>query len=301
MAAAGMLFKGFPAAAQGGGESPVLIIRKAAVTAKITTTPLRGGIFTLEGSGGNVAVIPGKDGKMLIDAGIDKSKSQLTAALNAISNDPITQLINTHWHFDHTDGNLWLHQAGASITGHTNTRKHLSRDTRVEDWNFTFPASPTGALPVTMFESGKTIHHNGKTIVLRYYGPAHTDSDISVHFQEDDVLHVADTWWNGVYPFIDYNTGGNIDGMIRAAEHNLKVTTSETVVIPGHGPLGSRADMEEYHRMLTTIRKSVADLKKQGRSMQEAIAAKPSKAFDGKWGQFVIGPDLFVRLVYKGV
>ena len=282
-------------------DGPYEIIMAAAAVAKIDTHPLRGGIYVLEGSGGNIAAVPGKDGKLLIDAGISVSKPQVSAALNAINDDPIKHLINTHWHFDHTSGNAWLHEAGASICAHVNTRKHMAKTTRVDDWQHTFPASPAAALPVTTFTSEKTVQLNGKTIRLHYYGPAHTDCDICVHFQEDDVLHVADTWWNGLYPFIDYNTGGSIDGMIHATAKNIGLTTDKTSIICGHGPLGSRADMIEYHDMLTHMREKVAGLKRKGLSLQETVAAKPSREFDPKWGQNVIGPDLFVRLVYKGV
>src|SRR6266852_4060469 len=129
------------------GESPVTVIRGAAATAKITITKLRGNVSVLEGSGGNIAVLTGSDGKLLVDAGITASRPALSEALARISSDPVRHLINTHWHFDHTDGNEWLHSIGAEITAHENTRKHLSESTRVEGWNFTFPPSPEGALP----------------------------------------------------------------------------------------------------------------------------------------------------------
>ena len=124
------------------GESPVVIIRNAAVTAKINVTKLRGNVSVLEGSGGNIVVLTGRDGKVLVDAGITASRSQITEALATLSDDPVKHLINTHWHFDHTDGNEWLHSIGAEITAQENTRKHLSVSTRVEGWNFTFPPAP---------------------------------------------------------------------------------------------------------------------------------------------------------------
>jgi glyoxylase-like metal-dependent hydrolase (beta-lactamase superfamily II) len=142
---------------------------------------------------------------------------------------------------------------------------------------------------------------NNTRIVLKYYLPAHTDSDISVSFTEADVVHVGDTWWNGVYPFIDYSTGGTIDGQIRAAEANLNAVTANTIIIPGHGPVGGRAELAEFRDMLVAIRENVAALKKQGRSLAEAIAAKPTTAFDSKWGNFLITPAAFTGLVYMGV
>src|SRR5215472_4544245 len=163
-------------------ESPVITIRNAAKTAKITVTKLRGNVSVLEGSGGNIAVLTGPDGKVLVDAGIPGSKARITEALAGLSNDPVKHLINSHWHFDHTDGNEWLHSIGAEITAHENTRKHLSETTRVEDWNFTFPPAPPGALPTKIFDKEQTLHLNGTTLLLKYYGQAHTDSDISIDF-----------------------------------------------------------------------------------------------------------------------
>jgi glyoxylase-like metal-dependent hydrolase (beta-lactamase superfamily II) len=273
----------------------------SAAKANIETHTLRRNISVLEGSGGNIAVLTGKDGKLLIDSGFTVSEPRIKEALNSLSADPITQLINTHWHIDHTDGNAWVHSAGAAITAHVNTKKHLSTSTRVEGWQHTFPPAPAGAIPKTVFDDAYAVHHNDTQIALKHYAPAHTDSDISVVFEEADVIHVGDTLWNGIYPFIDYSTGGSIDGMIRATENNLGAVTDKTIVIPGHGPIGNKASLSEFRDMLVTIRGNVATLKKQGKSLPETIAAKPTAAYDGKWGQFLITPAMFTGLVYSGV
>jgi glyoxylase-like metal-dependent hydrolase (beta-lactamase superfamily II) len=285
--------------AAGVKESPVITIRNAAATAKITVHKLRGNLSVLEGSGGNITVLSGRDGKVLVDAGI--SRRQVEDAVAALSDDPVKHLINSHWHFDHTDGNEWLHSVGAEITAHENTRKHLSVTTRVEDWNFTFPPAPAGALPTRLITTDGTFHFNGTTLALKCYGPAHTDSDISVEFQEANVIDAADTFWNGEYPFIDYSTGGNIDGMIRAAEANVANTNDETIVIAGHGAIGNKSQLIEFRDMLVAIREKVATLKKQGKSLEGVIAAKPTADYDAKWGGFVIDGDFFTRLVYAGV
>src|SRR5215469_3448451 len=210
--------------------------RSTAASATITVQRLRGNVNVLMGAGGNIAVLPGRDGKLLIDAGFAGARPKIADALASIGSDPIKHLINTHWHFDHTDGNEWLHSAGATILAHENTRKHLSENTRVEGWDFTFMASSSGAIPGDVFATERTLELNGEKIALKYCAPAHTDSDIYVHFTGADILHVADTFWNGYYPFIDYSTGGSIDGMIRATEANLSKITNDTIVIPGHGP-----------------------------------------------------------------
>jgi glyoxylase-like metal-dependent hydrolase (beta-lactamase superfamily II) len=284
-----------------GAESPVITIRNAAASAKINVQKLRSNVSVLQGSGGNIAVLMGRDGKVLVDAGITASRPRITEALASLSDDPVKHLINSHWHFDHTDGNEWLHSVGAEITAHENTRKHLSTSTRVEDWNFTFPPAPAGALPTKLITTNETLHLNGTTLTLKYYAPSHTDSDISVEFKESDILHVGDTFWNGHYPFIDYSTGGSIDGMIRAAEGNVGRVTDKTIVIPGHGPVGNKSQLIAFRDMLVVIREKVADLKKQGKSLDEAIAAKPTADYDAKWGGFVIDGNFFTTLVYVGV
>jgi glyoxylase-like metal-dependent hydrolase (beta-lactamase superfamily II) len=284
-----------------GAESPVITIRNAAAGAQITVTKLRGNVSVLEGSGGNIAVLTGRDGKLLADAGIPGTRARIVDALDSLSADPVKHLINTHWHFDHTDGNEWLHSIGAEITAHENTRKHLAETTRVEDWDFTFPPAPAGALPTKVFSEDETLHVNGATLVLKRYQPAHTDSDISVDFTEADILHCADTFWNGYYPFIDYSTGGSIDGMIRAAEANVGRVTNKTIAIPGHGPIGNKSQLVEFRDMLVAIRAKIAGLKKAGRSREEVVAAKPTANYDAKWGGFVIQGDLFAKLVYAGV
>jgi glyoxylase-like metal-dependent hydrolase (beta-lactamase superfamily II) len=283
------------------GESPVTVIRGAAATAKITIQKLRGNVSVLQGSGGNIAVLTGRDGTVLVDAGITASRPRITDALGEISSDPVRRLINTHWHFDHTDGNEWLHSIGAEITAHENTRKHLSETTRVDAWNFTFPPSPAGALPTKVFKKEQKLHINGTPLALEYYGPCHTDSDISVYFADADILHVGDTWWNGHFPFIDYNTGGSINGMIRAAEANVARVWEKTVIIPGHGPSGSKAGLIEFRDMLVTIRDKVSSLKKQGKTIEEVLTTKPTSDYDAKWGGFVIDGKAFTSLVYQGV
>src|SRR6267143_534291 len=285
--------------AQETGIVPTMI--NEAARAKIEVHALRRNISVLEGSGGNIAVLTGKGGKLLIDSGFTVSRVRIAAALNGLSSDPVRQLINTHWHVDHTDGNAWVHAAGATITAHENTRKHLSTSTRVEGWSYTFPPAPAGAIPTTVFDDEHRLHLNETGIVLKHYAPAHTDSDISVIFEEADIIEVGDTWWNGFYPFIDYSTGGNIDGMIHATERNLSVVTDKTIIIPGNGPVGNKAGLTEYHDMLVAIRNNVAELKKQGKSLSETISAKPTAAYDTKWGQFLMTPAIFTGLVYSGV
>ena len=170
------------------------------------------------------------------------------------------------------------------------------------DWNYDFQPPPASALPSDVFTTGQTIRYGGTTLELRYYGPAHTDSDISVRFLDADILHVGDTYWNGAYPMIDYSSGGHIDGAIAAAEANLRTTTDRTIVIPGHGhPVSDRAGLQAFRDMLVGVRAEVAALKRQGQSLESITALRPTAAWDATWGNFVISPALFTKLVYEGI
>ena len=281
-------------------ENIVLTARKRAETATITVQNLRGNVTALLGSGGNIGVLSGKDGKLIIDSGYSTSRGKITEALAGLSPEPIKHLVNTHWHFDHTDGNEWMHSDGAIILAHENTKKHLSTTTRVEAWDFTFPPAPAGSIPAEVIDKEKTLSINNTNVVLAYYGPSHTDGDLSAYFVEPDVLHCGDTWWNGHYPFIDYSTGGNIKGMIKAAEWNLAKASEKTIVIPGHGKIGGKSELTEYRNMLVTIHDKVAALKKEGKTLQETIAAKVTAAYDSKWATSFVTGDVFTKLVYAG-
>lgn len=281
--------------------SPVDKINDAAAKAEITVEKLRGNISVLFGSGGNIIVLTGHDGTLLVDAGIVVSRARIQAALGQISDGPVKFLVNTHWHWDHTDGNEWVHNLGATIIAHENVLKRLSATTRVEEWNYTFQPWPTGGRPTVVFKTEKTLNFDGETIVLKSYGAGHTDGDVSVYFSQADVLALGDNFWNGYYPFIDNGVGGGIDGMIRWVNASLACVTDKTIIVPGHGPVGNRAQLVEFRDMLLTVRENVASLKRQGKSLEEVIAAKPTADYDRKWGAYVIDGALFTRLVYAGV
>jgi glyoxylase-like metal-dependent hydrolase (beta-lactamase superfamily II) len=280
----------------------VSLIKDSAATSPIVVHKLRNNISAHEGSGGNIAVLTGPDGKVMVDAGIGVSRPQLMKALTDLGPEPVSTLINTHWHFDHTDGNTWLNSVGAKIIAQDNTRKYLGEVQRVEDWDYNFlPAAPEG-MPTETFADALNLKLNGVSLELKRYAPAHTDSDISVNFAEANIVHVGDTFWNGVYPFIDYSTGGSIDGTIAACDANLAAATADTIIIAGHGqPVSNKSELKEFRDMLVGVRENVAMLKRQGRTRDEIVAAKPTAAYDAKFGAFVIDPGFFTRLVYEGV
>jgi glyoxylase-like metal-dependent hydrolase (beta-lactamase superfamily II) len=276
-------------------------VLREAVTNEVTVRTLRRGVSILEGAGGNILVVAGPDGKVLIDAGLAPSQAAIKKALAGISADPLKHLINTHWHFDHTGGNAWVGAEGAAIVAHENTRKRLAKATRVEDWDFTFPPAQKAALPTALVSQHRIMKLNDATIRLEHYAPAHTDADLSVYFEEADIFHTGDIWWNGDYPFLDYSTGGSIDGTIRAAQATLAKVGANTIIVPGHGPVGGRSELSEFVTVLTEIREQIGALKKRGLPVAEVVAAKPTASHDAKWAKFLIDGDFFTKLVYKGV
>jgi glyoxylase-like metal-dependent hydrolase (beta-lactamase superfamily II) len=288
-----------PAIAQ--DTTPYAMINASAEKSPITVKELRGGVSALYGSGGNIGVLVGKEGIFMVDAGIAVSKQKLLDAIHGLKPGKIRYMVNTHWHWDHSDGNQWVHENGATIIGSPNTATHLGQTIRVEEWGHTFTPLPKSARPTMLVSSSRNMSFDGETVQIRSYVHSHTDGDLSVYFKKADVLFTGDTWWNGLYPFIDYVEGGNINGMINAANENIEMSTDKTIIVPGHGPEGARADLVNYRDVLVTIRNRVASLKKQGMTVEQVIAAKPTEQFDAKWGTNVINPALFVRLVYRGV
>lgn len=267
----------------------------------IIVKPLRGNITVLMGSGGNITVLSSKEGKFLVDAGVSKSQEKLRAALDKIGPAPLKYVVNTHWHWDHTDGNAWMHKAGATIVAHRKTFKHLTETTHVDAWNWTFDPVPADARPTLLVDNEKAFSFAGTKIEVENFGDGHTDGDLWVYFKSADVLALGDTFWNGIYPYIDNEDGGSINGAIDWANKAVARTTDHTIVVPGHGPVGTRAQLVEFRDMLVTVRNNVAALKQQGKSLDEIIAAKPTAVFDAKWGNFVFNGAQFTKMVYAGL
>lgn len=281
--------------------SPYSDINAAAAANPITVSKLRGQIRMLSGSGGNIGVLWSPNGIFMIDAGIAVSKDKIQTVLRRFGSGPVRYVVNTHWHWDHTDGNAWLRAAGATVLADPHVVRRLSETIRVEEWEHTFTPIPAASLPNRLVPGDETIRFGGEIIKLRHYMPSHTDGDLSAYFVNADVLQTGDTFWNGAYPFIDYVGGGSINGAIRAAEANLKMAGPRTMIIPGHGPVGNRQQLVAFRDMLTTIRARVAALKARGFTIDQAVAARPTRSFDQQWGRSVISGALFTRLVYRGV
>jgi len=266
---------------------------------QIRTEKLDEGVYMLTGSGGNIGVCAGQEGVLMIDSQYAGLTDKISSAVAAISDHPIRFLINTHWHFDHTEGNENLAKAGAVIFAHENVRKRMSTNQSI--LGSEVPASPKAALPVVTFGQGMTFHLNGHEIKLIHIPYAHTDGDVVVHFPQSDVLHMGDIYFEGMYPFIDVAAGGSIDGMIRAVDQVLSMVDSDTIIIPGHGPLSNKEKLQGYRKMLATIRERVAQHLKEGKTLEEIVAAKPTQQFDEAMGQGFMNAEMFVGIVYDSL
>ena len=268
---------------------------------QIESRDLGHGIHLLTGRGGNIAASVGDDGVVLIDDQFAPLTPKILAAVRALSSEPVRFVINTHWHSDHTGGNENLGKAGAVIVAHDNVRVRMSVEQFMLAFNRRVPASPPKALPVVTFADAVTLHLNGEQIRIFHVDPAHTDGDSVIHFADVGVFHMGDTFFNGIYPFIDVGSGGTIDGMIAAAERVLALADGKSKIIPGHGPLADRAQLSEYRDMLAAVRESVAGAIAAGRTVEDVVASKPTARFDAVWGKGFMKPDDFVRIVYQAL
>ncbi len=275
-------------------------MRAAGASTPIKTTKLYDNLWLLQGAGGNMAIQSGKDGNILIDSSFATAVPHIREAIAAVSTDAPHALINTHWHVDHVDGNEGMHAAGFHVIAHEKTKARMAQPAEMKLFHMSLPVYPESALPATTFATSMHHNHNGDSIDLVHYDPAHTDTDIYIHFHNADVLHCGDIFFNKTYPFIDEGSGGSIGGTIDAAHKSLTLAGDTTKVIPGHGPLGNKADLKKYADMLSAVRDNVAAVKKAGASEQEAIAKKPTSAFDSDWLHGG-SPDMFVGIVYRTV
>ncbi|HEY2117801.1 MAG TPA: MBL fold metallo-hydrolase, partial [Candidatus Acidoferrum sp.] len=258
-------------------------------------------VYMLSGAGGNIGVLTGTEGKLVVDSGLLPSTAAVLQAIGQLDALPLKYLVNTHWHFDHTDGNAQFHNAGATIVATEKTRVRLSTPQTIELFQLHFPPSPAPALPTRTLNSAFTFYHDGEEVLLQALPPAHTDTDLLVYFKNEDVLHAGDVFFNGFYPVIDYSSGGSASGYVDGMAEMLSTAKDSTKIIPGHGPLGSKADLTSAHDMLATVRDRVAAAKKSGKSIEETVASKPTADLDAKWGKGLLTPDLFVTVVYRSL
>jgi cyclase len=268
---------------------------------QIKTTDLGDNCYMLEGQGGNITVAVAKDGIIMVDSQFAPLHDKIKAAVAAVSSLPIKYLINTHYHGDHTGGNEAFAKDGATIVAQINVRNRLASGTSNGLTGAKTPAAPQAALPSDTYTNFSKIRLRGRVANLKHIENAHTDGDTYVWFKTANVLSTGDTFTNGRYPNIDFANGGNIKGMIAAADVYLKLANAKTRIVPGHGALADRAALAEYRNMLITARDRMAKLVKEGKSEDDVVAAKPFADLDAKWAPTELASTNFIRVVYHSL
>jgi cyclase len=268
---------------------------------QIETQKLADGLFMLIGSGGNIALSTGPDGSVLVDTQYAPLNDKIRAAVRAAGGTDVKYVINTHWHGDHTGGNEPLGKAGATIIAHDNVLVRLGSEQFMAAFNQTIPPAPAAARPIVTFPTRTTFQLNGNTVNVVHVENAHTDGDSIVHFTNANVIHTGDTYMKDVYPFIDVSSKGSIDGFIASSAAVLARADASTKIIPGHGALANKADMQRFHDMLVKVRANLQTLIDQNKTEDEVVAAKPTAEFDAAWGQGFMNPEQFTRFAYQSL
>ena len=270
-------------------------------TAPIAATPLADGFVLLSGAGGNVLAVNGPEGTLLVDGGLPERSDDL---LHLVSEQPgagsIQTLFNTHWHLEHTGSNDSLGRAGVTIIAQENTRLWMTTDIRSEWQGRVYPRRAPEALPTRTFfahESPQTMFFGKEEIRYGHLLQAHTDGDVYVFFPGPNILMAGDVVSVGRYPILDYSTHGWVGGMRDASRDLLEVVDAETRIVPGTGPVQTRADLEAQSEMLVTVTDRLVDMMRRGYSAADMAAAEPTKEFDARWGD----PTQFMSSVYPGL
>ena len=262
---------------------------------QITTTPVAGSIYMLQGSGGNIGVSVGEDGVLIVDDQFAPLTAKIQTAISALSRQPIRFVVNTHWHYDHTDGNTNLGRAGVIIVAHENARTRMTRTDTVSLNNRVQEAYGPDGLPKITFYQSMRFHYNGNVIDVIHLANAHTDGDAAVFFRDTNVLHTGDTFTRGGLSFVDQPNGGTLDGMIDAAWTLAGLVNDQTRIIPGHGPLSTRADLLEHHAKLVVVRDRLREHAARGDTPEQVVAANPGRGYV----EMNAGTERWMRAAYE--
>lgn len=268
---------------------------------EFSTFQLSDTVYMLKGRGGNIGISTGEDGLYIIDDQLRPITDQLLKAIGKISNKPIRFVINTHYHADHVGGNETIGNAGAVLIAHENIRKRMTTEQVSIFMNNTTPPYPKGALPVVTFNDRLSLHLNGETATAYYVANGHTDGDSIIHFPVSNVIHMGDMFFNGLYPYVDLDAGGSMQGLVAAANLALSMADESTRIIPGHGPLGMTEDLKNYRNYLVQAGANVQTLIDEGMELGQIIAAKPTREWDESLGKTWITPAQFVTFIYNSL
>ena len=267
----------------------------------IKTINLGNQIYVLQGEGGNITVALGEDGALVIDSQFAPLYSKIKAAIAAITSKPVRYLVITHFHRDHTGGAEAFGRDGATIVAHESVKVRMAEGTRNGLTGNIVPPAPEIALPKVTYKDAMMLSLQGRAAELHHSAAVHTDGDTYVYFPDADVLATGDIVFLGRYPNIDFAYRGSIDGMIRGVDELINFAKETTTIIPGHGPVGTRANMREYREMLVVARERIAKLKAAGKNEDEIVAAKPNADYDGRYGLDERSNGNFIRVVYRSL
>jgi cyclase len=267
----------------------------------IRATKLTDRIALLAGDGGNVGLVIAEDGLLMIDGGYANRALDLQKAVADTDSHPVKLLFNTHWHGDHVGSNELLGKSGVKIMAHQNAKFWLSRKVKMEVFDTTVEPLKTEGLPAQTFVEGGKMTFGKEKIEYKWFPDAHTDNDTYVFFPSANVLHTGDLFFSGMYPVIDYSTGGWIGGMAAALDKLLKVGDAQTKIIPGHGPLSSKEDMRAARDMLHTVFDRLGTFSKRGASLDDVLKANPVGDLEPKWGQGFLNGERFLRMAYPSL
>ena len=285
----------------GTGETVVQRATEQFESSPLKATSLGDGLYLFSGDGGNVTAVVDDASTLLIDSGIDSRIAELGDAIHKTTMRPVTRLVSTHWHFDHIGGNAYFGAEGVTIIAQENVKKRLSSIQDVPFIGLQDGHYPPQALPTVTYSSSMTLHQGSQHLKLANYGSAHTDGDTVIYIAPSNVVVVGDIFSNHFYPIIDLASGGSMDGIIRALDQVLAHTDGQTKIVPGHGPIATRADLQDYHDMLVQVRQRLQALMAAGKTIDEAVAAAPTKDFDTQWGSGYVSSDVFTRMVYSSL
>jgi cyclase len=267
----------------------------------LTITSLGQGLYVFSGDGGNITAIVDDGSTLLIDSGLASRISELSDAIFRTTMRPVTRLVNTHWHFDHTGGNTYFGASGVTIVAQENVKKELSSAEDVPFVGLRDGHYPPQALPELTYQTSLTLRQGSRRLILENYGAAHTDGDTVIYIAPANVAVVGDIFSNHFYPIIDLSSGGSIDGMIQSLDQILAQTDEQTKIVPGHGPVTTRANLQDYRDMLVQVRHRIKDLIAAGKTMDEVVAAMPTKDFDARWASGYVTPEVFTRMVFSSL
>lgn len=279
--------------------SSSIVLAKKGV--EVTSTKVSDKIYMFSAKGGNIGVFIGQDGTFVIDDQFAPISDTLLEKIISLGGSAPKFLINTHFHGDHTGGNENFGKKGAIIVGHENVRQRLKQGSIVKAFDMKTPPAAKVALPVITYNDKMHFHINNDDISIIHVANAHTDGDSFVYFKRANVIHAGDIFFNGFYPFIDTDNGGSLKGTIKAVDNILAISNADSKIIPGHGPMGDKKQLETYRKMLKTAYTHFLALKDKNVSVKDAVTQKPLKLLDEKWGNGIFNSDRWVELVYPSV